>query len=367
MSALIKLLFIIDCYKSPHAGTEGQLLKLISHLDKDKYSATFIVFKNSNYLRDNLFPIPVEILDIHSLSSPASWFRLFKCFAKKKKEHYGLAHIFFNDASMICPPILKLLGYRVVISRRDMGYWYTRMKLMVLKFNSLFVDRVITNSEAVKKITIDKEGYRSEKVVVINNSYYDTVIKSLASTNDSFGKNEYRIVLVANIRPIKRIEDAIYATNIIREVNVNAVLYIIGDGSQSELMELSETLGITGNVRFLGPRDDVVQLLPNFHVGILCSESEGFSNTLIEYMQSGLPIVCSNVGGNPEIIEHNVNGYLYDVGDVQSLAKYIIKISEDDQLCISMGHAGKEKVKNNYSLSKYIERHKCIYEKLLTQ
>ena len=372
MSELIKILYIIDSYKNPYAGTEGQLLKLIQGIDKDKYEARFVVFRNSDFLKQGVFPIPVDVMDVQRLSSPMTWLRLFKYFARQKCAGYRLAHIFFNDASMICPPLLKLLAYKVLISRRDMGYWYSRLNLPILKINTQFVDRVIANSDAVKEITLSKEGYKSDRVAVIYNGYLESGMSGvtdepLVKNSIYFGEGEIRIALVANIRPIKRIADAIQAIKIVQGAESSVVLYVIGDGEQSQLMSLVRELGVELSVRFLGPRDDILQLLAYFHLGILCSESEGFSNTLIEYMQSGLPVVCSSVGGNPEIVEHGINGFLYKMGDVPVLAKHLLKLVKDESLCERMGNAGMEKVKNNYSLANYVGHHQELYEELLLQ
>jgi glycosyltransferase involved in cell wall biosynthesis len=372
LSALIKILYIIDSYKNPYAGTEGQLLKLIQGIDKNKYEARFVVFRNSDFLQQGDFPVPVDVMDVQRLSSPLTWLRLYKYFAKQKRVGYRLAHIFFNDASMICPLLLKFLAYRVLISRRDMGYWYSRLNIPILKMNTRFVDRVIANSDAVKEITLLKEGYKTERVAVIYNGYLES--EKPVATNVSqikndihFGEDEIRIALVANIRPIKRIYDAIKAIKVVQDFESRVVLFVIGDGDQSQLMNLVKELGVEVSVRFLGPRDDILQLLPYFHVGILCSESEGFSNTLIEYMQSNLPVVCSSVGGNPEIVEHGINGFLYKMGDVPVLAKHLLELVMNESLREKMGSAGMEKVKNNYSMKNYIGHHQKLYEELLLQ
>lgn len=363
-----KILYIIDCYKNPLAGTEGQLLKLIQGLDTSKFEANFIVFRDSDYIAENNFPIPVDTLGIQRLISPLSWWKLLIYLKAKKKQGYKLAHIYFNDASMICPILLKLLGYKVIISRRDMGYWYNWLNLLVLKFNALFVDSVIVNSKAVKKITVLKERYKASRVTVIYNGYLELKKAEhvpVSAGSFSGNENEMRIVLVANIRSIKRIEDAVHALKQIKSSVPNAVLYIVGDGDQAVLKALSERLGVVTSVRFLGARSDVLHLLSNFHIGILCSESEGFSNTLIEYMQSGLPVVCSSVGGNPEIVDHGVNGYLYEVGDIQSLSSFLVELLIDENMLTRMGQAGKEKVRSLYNITTYIEQHQEVYSTLL--
>jgi len=362
----IKLLYIIDCYHNPYAGTEGQLLKLIGGLEPDAFTAKFVVFRNSEYLMRNTFPIPVDVLDVTCLSSPASWIRLFRYFSARKKEGYRLAHIFFNDASIICPPILRLLGYRTIISRRDMGYWYNGLNRLVLKINSLFVDNVVANSKAVKAITMKAENYAANRVKVIYNGYLDADAPAGSlSPGIPLNADSFNIVLVANIRPIKRMEDAIKALGLVRKYLLEVELYIIGDGDQADLRALAASQGVAGAVHFTGPRDDIPQLLPSFDAGILCSESEGFSNTLIEYMQSGLPVICSNVGGNPEIVEHGVNGYLYDAGDVVVLAEYVAMLTGDSDLCSALGKAGADKVRQQYGLAGFLQNHRDLYRSLL--
>ena len=367
MNNPIKLLFIIDCYKNPYAGTEGQLLKLINGLDKKKFQPVLVVFRGSDYLEKHPLPVHVDVLKVSSLSSPHTWITLFRYFRRRRLEEYKLAHIFFNDASVICPPILKVLGYRILISRRDMGYWYGKIDLMVLRINALYVDKVVVNSNAVKDVTIKKEGYLRSKVEVIYNGYLDRDIQTASGNKQRIlNEQEFNIVLVANIRPIKRIEDAIYAIQFVRASITNAALYVVGDGDRSSLKRLCRELGVSAIVHFMGPRDDVQDILTLFDVGLLCSESEGFSNALIEYSQSGLPVVCTGVGGNPEIIENGVNGFLYDVGDIEALSRHLVNLANDEQLRVRMGMTGLDKVREVYSLSNALEHHQCLYEKIVS-
>lgn len=311
-------------------------------------------------------PVPADILNIGGLSSIGSWLTVYRYFRRKKKEGFTIAHTYFNDSAMICPPVLKLLGYRILVSRRDMGYWYSNMILWVLRLNALFVDYVVANSRAVRDITIRQEHYRDDKVKVIYNGYQEFDNIAASEIKDiPLHDGEFRIVLVANIRPIKRIQDAIQAVGIVSSIVPEAVLYVIGDGDSSALETASSRYCVGDKVRYLGSRDDILKLLPMFDIGILCSESEGFSNTIIEYLQSGLPVVCSRVGGNPEIIEDGVNGYLYEMGDVPVLAACIEKLAGDEVLRKKLGSSGRDIVKNNYSLEEYIAHHERLYEELM--
>lgn len=365
MSAQLKLLFVIDCYRNPYAGTEGQLLKLLSGIDRSRFEPELAVFRGSDYLANHDFPVPVHVLGVTRLSSPLNWIRLFRFFSVKRREGFRLVHVFFNDASIICPPMLKLLGSRVIISRRDMGYWLNRINLLPLRLNARYVDRVVVNSRAVRDVTIAREGYPPERIEVIYNGYDPADAPLPADAGALLPQGEMlKLVLVANIRPVKRMQDAICALGRLRKAHPDSVLYIIGDGDQAELAGLCSRLGLTDHVRFLGPRRDVPDLLPAFDIGLLCSESEGFSNTLIEYLQAGLAVVCSEVGGNPEIIEHGINGLLYPAGDVDALAGRLLQLAQDPAARTALGRAGQNRVREEYSLSRMISRHQQLYATL---
>ncbi len=105
-------------------------------------------------------------------------------------------------------------------------------------------------------------------------------------------------------------------------------------------------------------------MLPAFDIGLLCSESEGFSNTLIEYLQAGLAVTCSEVGGNPEIIEHGITGLLYPAGDIDALAGNLMQLAREPAARAALGKAGREQIQKEYSLSRMTARHQAIYEAL---
>ena len=204
MTELTPILYVIDCFKDPNAGTEGQLHQLVKHLDREKFTPELLVFSNSDWLAKNPFPCHVHVLGYRSLSSPATWWALLK-FAKSFAARGGrLAHVFFNDASIICPPVFKLFGIKTLISRRDMGYWYTSGNKALLNFTRLFTCGAAVNSKAVAEVTCEVEGFKSEDVHVIYNGYEtDSGIYSAVPELELIKSNtDFLMTLVANIRPV---------------------------------------------------------------------------------------------------------------------------------------------------------------------
>lgn len=364
-SGPVKILFIIDNFSSPFAGTEGQLFKLLKGLDRSKYSPHLLLFRRSNYIEEHGCPCNYSVLGKSKILSPTTWFNLFQRLKSFKRQGFKIAHIFFNDPSIIAPPLLKILGVKCIISRRDMGYWYTPSYLALLRFNSRFVDHVAVNSEAVKMITCDEERYASSRVSVIYNGYQDTT--KLNKESISFKKNDSEVVLgiVANIRPIKRLEDAVEALAVINSATNTSRLVICGGGDVSQLEELANRLGVRDRLHCVGAQIETSAFTEGFDICLLCSESEGFSNAVIEYMQHGKPVVCSEVGGNSEIISHGETGYLYPAGDIEALVGLLRYLIENPQRRFELGRQARKNVIENYGMTKMLDAHEALYEALL--
>ncbi|WP_156502407.1 glycosyltransferase [Oleiphilus sp. HI0067] len=366
----VKLLYIIDSFTSPYAGTEGQLYKLIEGLDRDQFQPHLILFNCSQYIEQNGFPCGVSVLGYSKLSSLNTWWELFKLLRKKKIDGYQLAHIFFNDPSIIAPPLLKLLGIKSIISRRDMGYWYTPSYLKALRFNAKLVDAAIVNSRAVKEITCEKEGYKPANVHVVYNGYQD--IEILAANKIDLRQSDDEIVLgiVANIRPIKRMQDAINAVAQLTCKGFKLRLVIVGGGDPSDLKALADNLNVLDRVEFVGSQSKASDYIQGFDICLLCSESEGFSNAIVEYMQHSKPVVCSAVGGNPECVDDGKTGFLYEAGDVSELTEIInalVEAKDAAETRAAFGREAQRKVAENLTLPVMLAHQEELYINVLNE
>ena len=148
--------------------------------------------------------------------------------------------------------------------------------------------------------------------------------------------------VVANIRKIKRLDDAIRAFAMVSHEIPNAVLRIVGGGDSTELGNLARSLLIGDKVEFCWKKQrDPNSEIQKFSVGLLTSESEGLSNAVIEYMTCAKPVVCTNTGGNPELVKHDETGFLAPVGDVEVIAGYLHKLLIDKDTRQRFGSAAR--------------------------
>lgn len=363
------ILFVIDHFRNPNAGTEGQVFNLINRLDRARFEPVLLVFRDSEYLQKYGFPCDYHVLGYTRLFSPVTWRALWKMARKFRSSGIRLAHVFFNDPSIICPPVFTLNSIKTIISRRDMGYWYTPAYRAMLAVSGRFVSAAITNSDAVRQVTARAEPFDPSQVHVVYNGYEegDTSCDAPADIIGLRNKHPNAVFagLVANIRPIKRIEDAVMAVGQLHQNSHDVHLILIGDGNQASLRLLASEQGVTDRIHFLGPRADVKACLKALDIGLLCSESEGFSNAIIEYMQAGLPVVCSSVGGNPEAVEHGETGYLYSCGDITELAKHLQVLSNSSELRQRIGDNAVSRARERFSMETMVAKHQDIYEGLL--
>ena len=370
MRQRMNILYIIDSYVHPGGGTEGQLLELIRGLSREGVSPRLGVLRPTRFTREDAAQLcPVRSLEISRLLSLRTAVQLFRFALSLRRERIDVVHVFFNDAALVIPVFAKLSGCKVVVSRRDMGLWYSPGRLRLARLSNRFVDRIIANSRAVANHVLRHEKGPPEKVEVIYNGYSTRRLEAPAQPDLrerlGIGKDDPIIGMVANLRPVKRPADAIHAFARTRRDHPSAHLILVGEGAlEGDLKTLAEKLGVRPFVHMLGSLPDVIPIVKHFRVGLLCSESEGFSNALLEYMACGVPPVCTRVGGNEELIEDGKTGYLVPNGDVQALASRMSALLADRNLRDRIGGNARAAV-DRFSIGAMVSAHLATYLHLM--
>jgi glycosyltransferase involved in cell wall biosynthesis len=134
--------------------------------------------------------------------------------------------------------------------------------------------------------------------------------------------------------------------------------------AEASLREQRNALGLADDVELLGRREDVGDLLSAADVFVMPSLSEGFSNALLEAMWAGMPVVSTRVNGAVEVIRHEHNGLLTDVGDKDSFANAIHRLLSDDALRQRLSDNARREVRDRFSLEAMVAAHVEVYEKV---
>ncbi len=201
----------------------------------------------------------------------------------------------------------------------------------VVAFSINKSDGVTAVSESLRQQT--NEYFKIEREITVVPNFID--FKRFSRVDkDHFKKaiapkGERILVHTSNFRKVKRIEDVIQVFHLVQEI-IPSKLLLIGDGPERRKMEsLCRQLGLIEEVRFLGKQDAVEELLAVADLFLMPSASESFGLAALEAMACEVPVISSNIGGLPEVNIHGETGYLADVGDVESMAKYAIQILRD--------------------------------------
>jgi len=368
----LKILYMMDAMHGGErvGGTEGQLLELLTHLDRDRFDPHLALFRSTPYVEEvQAFPCPVDVLDIRSLSTVRSAVKLLGLSARVRARGYGLVHIFLNDAAIAGPLFCRIGGARVLVSRRDMGFWYTEPILKALRISNRFVSRVIANSDAVRRNVHARERYPMTGIEVLYNGHdprkFD--VAPVAGFREQFGiaPSDPIIGMVANFNPWKRHVDLVEAFARVRQQHPRAHLVLVGSGATAPCVDAVRAHGLESAVHFCGGVADAIPIVKHFTIGVLCSESEGLSNAVIEYMGCGKPTVCTDVGGNPEAIADGETGFLVRPFDTAALADRLRRLLDSDALCARMGRRASAAARRFTSRS-MADAHMTLYERIAT-
>ncbi|MEW6052149.1 MAG: glycosyltransferase [Candidatus Zixiibacteriota bacterium] len=234
-----------------------------------------------------------------------------------------------------------------------------------------FADRVIAVSEELRDNMFRKLKVQKHKMQIILNGVnmetFSPRPKSETLLRELDISPEARVVgTVGRLETIKDQATLIEGFAQLHRALPESVLVLVGGGSlQTELEEQVRSLNLTDSVRFAGKRADIPDFLNLFDLFVLSSVSEGTSVSLLEAMASGLPAVVTNVGGNPAIVDDNVNGILFKVGDADGLAAALQSLLTDDTRRSAFARAAREKVGREYSLDKMVAEYERLFLQLL--
>jgi glycosyltransferase involved in cell wall biosynthesis len=181
-----------------------------------------------------------------------------------------------------------------------------------------------------------------------------------------FRQNEFLIGTVGRLDPIKNQVCLIRALHGLMPQYPHVKLLIVGNGPcYRQLEKLTEQLGLSQQVILLGEQDDVPQLLRSMDVFILPSIAEGISNTILEAMAIGLPVIATHVGGNVELVLNGETGFLVPSQNILALREAIQVYLREPTKARQHGNTGQQRVIQHFSLSKMVATYDSMYSALI--
>jgi sugar transferase (PEP-CTERM/EpsH1 system associated) len=177
-----------------------------------------------------------------------------------------------------------------------------------------------------------------------------------------------RIGIVGRLLPVKDHRGFLAALALLRAQGVRFQAVIVGDGPlAAELRQVVADHGLESFVAFMGNRVDVERVLASFDIFVSSSTSEGLSNTILEAMATGLPVVATDVGGTSELVVHERTGLLVPPSDPSALAAALRSLVDDRARRQSLGDAGRHRAEAEFDLARMVRRYEELYIELAQQ
>lgn len=182
----------------------------------------------------------------------------------------------------------------------------------------------------------------------------------------ALGHDDAVLFHVSNFRPVKRVLDVVDVFAEVSRRTTGTHLVMVGDGPERSHAERRvHELGLAGRVAFLGKQDAFQPLLAAADVFLLPSEKESFGLAALEAMSCGVPVVASDVGGVPEVVEHDLTGLLAPVGDVFAMAEHVMRLVEDRTRWRAFSRNARARVLERFQKDPAVDRYEAVYRRVL--
>ncbi len=365
------------------AGAQEVLLTQARWFHAQGYPVTAAFF----YDRDGLaagwqaaHPFPVISLDAWAQGLPlwrkaarllAGFGRLWRLL---RRQRFEIIETFTPDSDLAGLPLAWLTGVPVRVATHHgyiEGMGWLKMHLHGLLVNSGLAQRLVAVSEQVRALAVQQEGVQPARVQVIRNGIQPVAVPTPA------GRARLRAELAvppdgllvfnaARFTSQKGYAHLLAAVPAVLAACPQTVFAFAGEGPLwAEMQTLAQELGISGQVRFLGVRRDVPDLLGAADVFVMSSLSEGLPMALLEAMSAGLPCVVTALEGIREVVQHGYNGWLVPPGDSDTLATALIEVLNDSELRARLGAAARGTLLENYTVDRMCREYEAVFLSLI--
>jgi glycosyltransferase involved in cell wall biosynthesis len=366
---MIKICYIIGLLGK--GGAERQLYELVKCINRKNFEPMVISLSQGGYWSKEIQKLNIQVIEFRRKKNRelATLFKLIKLLKVIKPDivHTYLfsANSYGRVAAIIARVSIIIASERSIV---EAGKDKNKLWIYIDKLLALFTHAIICNSQNASNNLVEKYSFDAKKVFTICNGINRPIFIDGSNFN-SKKKTEQKIIgIIGSLYPHKNHRLFLDMGKIVLNnfKNENVKLLIVGEGPlRDELKNYTKKLGIEQYVEFTGERHDTLELLQSMDIFILTSLYEGMSNAIMEAMASKLPCVATNAGGNSELIVHGKTGYIVSQNEPLAMANKVVFLLKNEKLANNMGDAGRDRIENEFNITKMVKKTEEVYFKLL--
>ncbi len=355
-------------------GLENGLVNLINHMPTERYRHAIVCMTESTEFRTRIRRSDVEVFELHKKPGHdlGLYWRLWKLLRQLRP---AIVHT-RNIGTLECQAIAMFAGVKARVHGehgRDMSDLHGR-NVRYIRFRRImksFLSHTIAVSQDLFAWLIDTIGARRDSVTQIYNGVdMEKFQPRAAQARDVLpaGFAGPDAVVVGTVGRLSGEKDQATLVRAFVDATIQASgvplrLVLIGDGPlRGDLENLIRDSGVIDQVWMAGNRKDVPDLLRALDIFVLPSLGEGISNTILEAMACGVPVVATRVGGNPELVHDGRTGYLVAPANPTQMARAITHYATHQNDARAHGAAGRERVVRDFSMDNMVARYMAVYD-----
>lgn len=341
-------------------GSERQFATLVESLSRDRLEVHPACLRRIGGLTARLGEIPEfppggRLLGIQAQRAQWAMFRSLR------SQGIAVAHAFDFYTNLMLIPVARMAGVPVIGSHRQLGDLLTSAQFKAQYWAFRFCDRVVCNSRAAAD-TLRAAGLPEQKLEIIPNGLTEQVFTQCEPAIPR-KPGVVRLGMIARMNSAAKNHAGFLKAAVKLLGRCPAVEFVlVGDGPlRPELEAMAAQLGIADKVLFVGERHDIPEMLASLDVSILISSSESLSNVILESMAAGVPVVATDVGGNPELVRDKGTGLLVPPGDQRRLVEALTHLVRDPISRTKYASRGKEFARTHFHIDEVCRRFEQLY------
>jgi len=369
----IRILHVVDHLGK--GGLENGLVNLIEHLDPARFEHVVYAVRKLGPNADRLAKSRVQVL-CQGKQDSDSRFQVGNLARAIRQVQPDIVHsrnwaaveaVLAGRWVRFCKVVHSEHGLEAGVNAPEpkRRIWFRRLAYHL-------ADRVLSVSYQLRDLHVSRTGFDPDRITVIHNGvdrtrfYPDPATRARIRQEFGIAEDQFCVGCVGNLFPVKGHLTALQGIEGLAAQNRNFRLLLIGEGPEREKLEgfLAQRPDWKHRVQLLGTCHRVPELLQAMDVYVLPSIAEGISNSLLEAMASGIPVVATVTGGNPEVVIDGESGLLFPIGDASMLTGHLLRLEADKKLRADLAERALRRVREEFSLDSMVGKYAQLYDSL---